>query len=113
MQSQSLILLAEVLHDELQTEAARFQIVNQACAGRPTTVEVVASTLRRVRVALANATVRLHMPGTLTGAGADASAAIPGVGTDEVLWRTGVCERLPHRGWIGTLSRGSGSPPGQ
>jgi hypothetical protein len=46
MQSQSLILLAEVRHNELQTEAARFQIVNQACADRPTAIGVVATALR-------------------------------------------------------------------
>jgi hypothetical protein len=84
MQSQSVILLAEVRHNELQTEAARFQIVKQARADRPAACGVVASALRRVQVALANATVRLHMPGTLTGARADASAAIPGLGTDAV-----------------------------
>ena len=47
MQSQSLILLAEVRHNESQAEAARFQIVNQACADQPTAIEVVASALRR------------------------------------------------------------------
>ena len=78
MQSQSLILLAEVRHDELQTEAARFRIVNQACADRPTPIRVVASALQRFRVALANAAVRLHMQGTLTGAREHASPAIPG-----------------------------------
>ena len=34
MQSQSVILLAEVRHSESQAEAARNRIVNQACAHR-------------------------------------------------------------------------------
>ena len=77
MQSQSLILLAEVLHDELQTEAARFQIVNQACAEWPTQIGVIASALRRVQVALANA-ARLHMRGAVSSALEDVGPAIPG-----------------------------------
>ena len=81
MQSQSLILLAEVRHDELQTEAARFQIVNQACADRPTAIGVVASALGRFWVALANA-ARLHVRGALTSARVNASPAIPGLGSD-------------------------------
>ena len=39
MQSQSVILLAEVRHNEFQAEAARLRIVNQACAHRPTAIE--------------------------------------------------------------------------
>src|SRR5215213_1312595 len=65
MQSQSVILLAEVRHNEFQAEAARLRIVNQACADRSTVIEVVAGALRGFRAALANATVRLRMPGTL------------------------------------------------
>jgi hypothetical protein len=84
MQSQSLILLAEVRHNESQAEAARFQIVNQACADQPTAIEFVASALRRFRVALANATVRLHLARTLTKARENASPAIPGLRTDAV-----------------------------
>jgi hypothetical protein len=53
MQSQSVIMLAEVLHTEAQAEAARLQIVNQACAQRPTA--------RRLRIAPANAAAHLHM----------------------------------------------------
>jgi hypothetical protein len=61
MQSQSVILLAEVLHTEAQAEAARLQIVNQACAQRPTASGVIASAQRRLRIAPANAAAHLHM----------------------------------------------------
>jgi hypothetical protein len=63
MQSQSVILLAEVRHNELQTEAARLRIVNQACADGPTAIEVVASAGRRFRIALASAAGRLRVHG--------------------------------------------------
>jgi hypothetical protein len=82
MQCQSLILLAEVLHDERQTEAARFQIANQACADRPTAITVVASALRRFQVALANATVGLREPTASSTARVNTSPAISGLGAD-------------------------------
>jgi predicted NBD/HSP70 family sugar kinase len=67
MQSQSVILLAEVRHNELQTEAERLQVVNQACAGRPTAIDVVVSAGRRFQIALANAVARLHLRSDVQG----------------------------------------------
>ena len=60
MQSQSLILLAEVRHNELQAEAARLHIVNQACAHTAAPSVVVASLWRRCRVTLANIATSLY-----------------------------------------------------
>ena len=79
MQSQSMILLAEVRHNEFQAEAARLRIVNQACADGPTAIEVVASAGRRFRIALASAAGRLHVHGVSAssrGAGRPASPAL-------------------------------------
>jgi hypothetical protein len=79
MQSQSVILLAEVRHNELQSEAARFRIVNQACADRPTAIEIIASAGRRFRIALASAARRLYVHGVSAssrGAGRPASPAL-------------------------------------
>ena len=84
MQSQSLTMLAEVLHDERQTEAARFQIVNQACADRPTAIEIVASAGRRFRMALVNATLRLRVAGVSASSRRNASSTISGLGADTV-----------------------------
>src|SRR4051812_36303811 len=67
MQSQSMILLAEVRHNEFQAEAARLRIVNQACADRPTAIKVVARAGRRFRIALASAAGRLHVHGVSAG----------------------------------------------
>jgi hypothetical protein len=60
MQSQSVILLAEVRHNESQVEAARLYIVNQACAHRAVSSGVVASVWRRWSVPLAVFAARLH-----------------------------------------------------
>jgi hypothetical protein len=60
MQSQSVILLAEVRHNELQAEAARLHIVNQACAHRAASSVVVDNLWRRCRVALANIATSLY-----------------------------------------------------
>jgi hypothetical protein len=59
MQSQSVILLAEVRHNELQAEAARLHIVNQACAHRAASSVVVDSQWRRCRVTMANVATSL------------------------------------------------------
>ena len=79
MQSQSMILLAEVRHNEFQAEAARLRIVNQACADRATAIEVVASAGRRFRIALASAAGRLHVhevSASSRGIGRPASSAL-------------------------------------
>jgi hypothetical protein len=60
MQSQSVILLAEVRHNELQAEAARLHIVNQASAHTAAPSVVVDSLWRRCWVTLANVAAGLH-----------------------------------------------------
>ena len=60
MQSQSVILLAEVRHNELQAEAARLHVVNRAFACREAPSVGFDSLLRRCRVTLPNVTALLH-----------------------------------------------------
>jgi hypothetical protein len=86
MQSQSMILLAEIRHNEFQVEAARLQIVNQACAHRPMASEVIASARGRVRVALANAASRIrmqvHVQGVLATTRRNGSPAVSALSAD-------------------------------
>jgi hypothetical protein len=86
MQSQSVILLAEVRHNEFQAEAARLQIVNQACAHRAAPSLVVASVWRRCSVKLANAATGLHAhlqrQGVLATTRGNGRPAVPRLGAD-------------------------------
>jgi hypothetical protein len=62
MQSQptSLILLAEVRHAELQTEAAQERLAMQALTTRLTATSIVAGVACRLRITLASALAQLH-----------------------------------------------------
>jgi hypothetical protein len=87
MQSQSILLLAEVRHNEAQAEAARLWIVNQACARGAAPNEVVASAWGRLGTAFANAATRLvhahaHAQGVLATARGNGSPAVSGLGPD-------------------------------
>jgi hypothetical protein len=68
MQSQTVMLLAEVRHNEFQAEAARLRIVNQACGHGASPIGVAASALRRFRIALANVAAPRQLPGALATA---------------------------------------------
>jgi hypothetical protein len=80
MQSQTVMLLAEVRHNEFQAEAARVRIVNQACGHGASPIGVAASALRRFRIALANAAARLHEQGVSAAASGNVRPAISGPG---------------------------------
>jgi hypothetical protein len=82
MQSQSVILLAEVRHNEFQAEAARLRIVNQACGHGPSPIEVAASAVRRFRIALANAAVGLRDQSAAATARVDTCPTVSGLGAD-------------------------------
>jgi len=88
MQSQSIILLAEVRHNEFQSEAARLRIVNQACGPGPTASGIIASARGRVRIALANAVsgIRMHAHGRgdLATTRRNGSPAVSGLITDTI-----------------------------
>jgi hypothetical protein len=70
MQSQptSLILLAEVRHAELQTEAARERLARQACTTRFSLTSMVVGVGRRPGVTVASALTLLHDGLTFMGA---------------------------------------------
>ena len=82
MQSQSMILLAEVRHNEFQAEAARLRIVNQACADGLSAIEVIASAGRRFRIALASAARRLHAHGVSASSRGTERPASPALHAD-------------------------------
>ena len=88
MQSQSIILLAEVRHNEFQAEAARLRIINQACAPGPTASGIIANALGRVRTAFANAASRIrmhaHVRGDLARTRRNGSPAVSGLSTDTI-----------------------------
>jgi hypothetical protein len=86
MQSQSIILLAEVRHNEFQSEAARLRIVNQACAKRAAPKQVVASEQGRFRTALANVAarlqVRVHLQRVLATTSGNGRSVVSGLGAE-------------------------------
>jgi hypothetical protein len=84
MQSQSVIQLAEVRHNELQLEATRFLIANQARAHRASPVGVVASAGRRFWVAVTNGAACLRVQDRVMTARRNSIPAIRGLGTDAV-----------------------------